>query len=144
MNRGLDITKNIEEALYRSLSSVSARGEGTSTLSSFIYRLVRAQHGVIVVRHRSTSGVNTSSRKESAAVFAGGHWFPSNGPTTFDGSCPAIAVDPLSQEATKTVDWTMENFLRREDHIELVLVVILDSEFSDSGKLYMGKKSDKR
>jgi hypothetical protein len=56
----------------------------------------------------------------------------------------AIAVDPLSQEATKTVDWTMENFLRREDHIELVLVVILDSEFSDSGKLCMGKKSNKR
>ncbi|KAI8343045.1 hypothetical protein BC941DRAFT_465214 [Chlamydoabsidia padenii] len=43
----------------------------------------------------------------------------------------AIAIDPSSEEASKTVDWTMENFLRPNDHIELVLVIVLDSEFSD-------------
>ncbi|CAO3594278.1 unnamed protein product [Absidia cylindrospora] len=43
-----------------------------------------------------------------------------------------IAIDPLSQEAHKTVEWTMNNFLRPDDHIELALVLVFDSEFSES------------
>ncbi|CAO3623725.1 unnamed protein product [Cunninghamella echinulata] len=42
-----------------------------------------------------------------------------------------FGIDPRAEEADKTIDWTLKNFLRPDDHIILALVVILDSDFAD-------------
>lgn len=46
----------------------------------------------------------------------------------------AIAVDPLSQEAERTVQWAIDNFFRPTDQIHAIMVMVLDAEFNDLGK----------
>ncbi|CAO3639581.1 unnamed protein product [Mucor hiemalis] len=43
----------------------------------------------------------------------------------------ALAIDPLSEEANKTVDWAIENFFRPTDEIHAIMVMVLDSEFGE-------------
>ncbi|KAI8053156.1 uncharacterized protein B0P05DRAFT_308397 [Gilbertella persicaria] len=43
----------------------------------------------------------------------------------------AIAVDPLSEEANKTICWAKENFFRPTDEIHAVMVMVLDCEFGE-------------
>lgn len=45
----------------------------------------------------------------------------------------ALAIDPLSEEANKTVDWAIENFFRPTDEIHAIMVMVLDSEFGELG-----------
>ncbi|KAF7731929.1 hypothetical protein EC973_007760 [Apophysomyces ossiformis] len=42
-----------------------------------------------------------------------------------------LAVDPEAEEATKTIQWASENFLRQDDRIHLVMVLAMDAEFMD-------------
>ncbi|GAA5799950.1 hypothetical protein EDC94DRAFT_655990 [Helicostylum pulchrum] len=41
----------------------------------------------------------------------------------------AFAIDPTSEEANKTIQWAIENFLRPNDEIHAIMVIELDSEF---------------
>ncbi|KAG2201287.1 hypothetical protein INT47_006790 [Mucor saturninus] len=43
----------------------------------------------------------------------------------------ALAVDPLSEEANKTVQWAIDNFFRPTDQIHAIMVMVLDAEFND-------------
>ena len=45
----------------------------------------------------------------------------------------ALAVDPLSEEANKTVEWAIENFFRPTDEINAIMVMVLDSDFEELG-----------
>ncbi|KAI8985790.1 hypothetical protein BDB01DRAFT_849647 [Pilobolus umbonatus] len=47
----------------------------------------------------------------------------------------AFAIDPLSEEAPKTVKWAMENFLRKGDVVYAVMVIVLDVELEDLDSL---------
>lgn len=47
----------------------------------------------------------------------------------------AIAIDPLSEEANATIDWTIENLLRPTDEIHAMMVMVLDTEFGELGKV---------
>jgi hypothetical protein len=104
-------TKNIEKT-YIDLSAASLPDERVHPPFS-LSSIVLWEHSMEwVVRHRSNFSVDTSPRKESAAVFAGGHWFPSNGPTTFDGSCPGAIEERDKQtnpkkEATNEIEISM-------------------------------------
>lgn len=53
-----------------------------------------------------------------------------------------LAIDPLSMEANKTVQWAIENFLRPTDEIHAMMVMVLDCEFGEQGKRYMNVKID--
>ncbi|KAG2228789.1 hypothetical protein BDF21DRAFT_454009 [Thamnidium elegans] len=41
----------------------------------------------------------------------------------------AFAIDPSSEEAIKTIQWSIENFLKPNDEIHTIMVIELDSEF---------------
>lgn len=41
----------------------------------------------------------------------------------------AFAIDPTSEEASKTIQWAIENFLKPNDEIHAIMVIELDSEF---------------
>lgn len=43
----------------------------------------------------------------------------------------ALAIDPLSEEADKTIQWAIDNFFRPTDQIHAVMILILDVEFTD-------------
>ncbi|KAI8644718.1 hypothetical protein BD408DRAFT_441490 [Parasitella parasitica] len=43
----------------------------------------------------------------------------------------ACAIDPLSEEANKIVEWAIENFLRPTDEIHAIMVMVLDCEFGE-------------
>ncbi|KAI9478886.1 MAG: hypothetical protein EXX96DRAFT_572579 [Benjaminiella poitrasii] len=43
----------------------------------------------------------------------------------------AIAIDPLSEEAKKTIEWAMNNILRPTDEIHAIMVMVLDCEFGE-------------
>ncbi|ORY90341.1 hypothetical protein BCR43DRAFT_499139 [Syncephalastrum racemosum] len=43
----------------------------------------------------------------------------------------AIAVDPESSDSFRTLEWAKENFLRSTDHIHLISILVLDTEFMD-------------
>lgn len=45
----------------------------------------------------------------------------------------ALAIDPLSEEANKTIEWAIENFLRPTDEIHAIMVMVLDCEFGEQG-----------
>ncbi|KAI9494557.1 hypothetical protein BDB00DRAFT_818537 [Zychaea mexicana] len=42
-----------------------------------------------------------------------------------------LAIDPESEEAEKVVAWSLNNFLRASDHVNLVTMLYLDVEFVD-------------
>jgi hypothetical protein len=46
----------------------------------------------------------------------------------------ALAIDPVSEEANKTVQWAIENFLRPTDEVHAIMVMVLDCEFGEQGK----------
>ncbi|KAI9333905.1 hypothetical protein BD770DRAFT_402674 [Pilaira anomala] len=41
----------------------------------------------------------------------------------------AFAIDPSSEEANKTIQWSIDNFLKPTDEIHAIMVMVLDSEF---------------
>ncbi|CEP13947.1 hypothetical protein [Parasitella parasitica] len=43
----------------------------------------------------------------------------------------ALAIDPLSEEANKVIEWATENFLRPTDEIHAIMVMVLDCEFGE-------------
>ncbi|KAK4516746.1 F-box domain-containing protein [Mucor velutinosus] len=43
----------------------------------------------------------------------------------------ALAIDPVSEEASKTIEWAIENFLRPTDEIHAIMVMVLDCEFGE-------------
>ncbi|KAG2189999.1 hypothetical protein INT46_002399 [Mucor plumbeus] len=43
----------------------------------------------------------------------------------------ALAIDPLTEEANKTIEWAIENFLRPTDEIHAIMVMVLDCEFGE-------------
>ncbi|CAO3629719.1 unnamed protein product [Mucor fragilis] len=43
----------------------------------------------------------------------------------------ALAIDPVSEEANKTIEWAIENFLRPTDEIHAIMVMVLDCEFGE-------------
>ncbi|OBZ84492.1 hypothetical protein A0J61_07454 [Choanephora cucurbitarum] len=43
----------------------------------------------------------------------------------------AIAIDPLSEEAYKTIQWAKENFFRQTDEIHAIMIMVLDGEFDE-------------
>jgi hypothetical protein len=45
----------------------------------------------------------------------------------------ALAIDPVSEEANKTVQWAIDNFLRPTDEIHAIMVMVLDCEFGEQG-----------
>lgn len=49
----------------------------------------------------------------------------------------AFAIDPCSDEAKRTIEWSKQNFLRSEDEIHAIMVLVMDSEFlDDQGKVH--------
>ncbi|KAI7850477.1 hypothetical protein BDC45DRAFT_539214 [Circinella umbellata] len=54
----------------------------------------------------------------------------------------ALAIDPESEEAGKTVSWAKENFLRKTDHVNLITVLCLDAEFVDHDYLLAVDEKD--
>ncbi|KAG0171251.1 hypothetical protein DFQ28_010438 [Apophysomyces sp. BC1034] len=46
-----------------------------------------------------------------------------------------LAVDPEAEEVAKTIQWASENFLRQDDHIHLVMVLVMDAELVDDQDL---------
>lgn len=46
----------------------------------------------------------------------------------------ALAIDPLSEEANRTVQWAIDNFFRPTDKIHAIMVMVLDVEFGELGK----------
>lgn len=46
----------------------------------------------------------------------------------------AFAIDPLSEETKKTIQWSKDNFLRPDDEIHAIMVLVMDAEFIDQGK----------
>ncbi|KAI7901792.1 uncharacterized protein BX663DRAFT_487086 [Cokeromyces recurvatus] len=56
----------------------------------------------------------------------------------------AIAIDPLSEEANKTIEWAMDNILRTTDEIHAIMIMVLDCEFGEQEKMKaMEKMVDK-
>lgn len=50
----------------------------------------------------------------------------------------ALAIDPLSIEVNKTIQWAMDNFLRTTDEVHAIMVMVLDCEFGEQGmKLFI-------
>ncbi|PHZ16010.1 adenine nucleotide alpha hydrolases-like protein [Rhizopus microsporus ATCC 52813] len=43
----------------------------------------------------------------------------------------AFAIDPLSEESKKTIQWSKDNFLRPDDEIHAIMVLVMDAEFID-------------
>ncbi|KAG0941630.1 hypothetical protein G6F57_003983 [Rhizopus arrhizus] len=43
----------------------------------------------------------------------------------------AFAIDPCSDEAKRTIEWSKQNFLRSEDEIHAIMILVMDSEFLD-------------
>lgn len=47
----------------------------------------------------------------------------------------ALAIDPLSIEVNKTIQWAKDNFFRTTDEIHAIMVMVLDCEFGEQGKI---------
>jgi hypothetical protein len=45
----------------------------------------------------------------------------------------SISIDPLSEEAQKTIQWANDHFLRPDDDVHCVMVSVLDPEYTDQG-----------
>jgi hypothetical protein len=58
-----------------------------------------------------------------------------NNTTTKKARQIAIAIDPISEEAVKTIEWAIENFLRPTDEIHAMMVMVLDTEFGELSKV---------
>ncbi|CAO3703915.1 unnamed protein product [Rhizopus stolonifer] len=43
----------------------------------------------------------------------------------------AFAIDPLSDEVKRTLEWSKVNFLRKDDEIHAIMVLVMDIEFME-------------